>query len=467
MDAKSCYCTRKNCPRNKIQILDDESSQKSSERDYEDKETQKTPEMSSDNQTIHVDMKNVYKCMEHPSLFRGCLMQVAIINQSLLKEFTLPREKKKRFPQTINIAPLHFELPMELCISGDTVRILEKPNDNATNHIKDDSFEFSLKNSPSFANCEKFYSCESLLDALEVHREAPIKKTQTVNSQNKFKCQCRLRWKKMLRMISQSQGSLFPGRMCKSEDDVFRDEEDKNSNISISNQTTYAKPSVHFLNGFQSYSSKSKITPSFSIELENPQLQDSRRNFGHTQSVSDELIPATYDLKENLIAKPLTSQNPHLQVYRKALPQHKDIEICVKCRFDPSPLMDEEGNVFCPGNCGCCLCPWKSRANANFENDLKHSKIKICKCLHRTNLFDNLPEVQSICSQTSYFDLCPCRERAEAKYLEMYGKEMWKKSERLRNLRYGEKVYLIDVQELRPDRPGSKRFLASKMYNEL
>lgn len=165
--------------------------------------------------------------------------------------------------------------------------------------------------------------------------------------------------------------------------------------------------------------------------------------------------------------KPKPSSDPSVKIYRKAFPQHSEVKVCIKCRFDPSPLIDENGQVFCPGNCGCCLCAWKPRATRSLEDVLKHSKLKVCKCRRRGTIFKDFEETQSICSQISYFDMCPCREKAEAKHLELYGVEMWHKNERLRNVRLGEKVRLTDIKEVGPNRSGSSRVLSSRMYNEI
>lgn len=130
----------------------------------------------------------------------------------------------------------------------------------------------------------------------------------------------------------------------------------------------------------------------------------------------------------------------------KALPQHKDIHICSPCRYDPSPLIDEEGNVFCPHNCGCCLCPWRKRATDSQIDQIKHEKIKVCKCRMKGSIFADYTS-RAKCSNTSYFDCCPCRERAEAKYLEMTGEEMWSPDDKLRERVRGDPVNLEDVVE--------------------
>ncbi|XP_053958785.1 uncharacterized protein LOC128863577 isoform X1 [Anastrepha ludens] len=136
--------------------------------------------------------------------------------------------------------------------------------------------------------------------------------------------------------------------------------------------------------------------------------------------------------------------------YYKALPQHKDIHICSPCRYDPSPLMDEEGNVFCPHNCGCCLCPWRKRATDSQIEQVKHEKIKVCKCRMRGSIFSDYTS-RAKCSNTSYFDCCPCREKAEAKYLEITGEEMWSVNERMGARIRGEPVNLEDVVEYKRD----------------
>uniref|UniRef100_W8AK45 Uncharacterized protein n=1 Tax=Ceratitis capitata TaxID=7213 RepID=W8AK45_CERCA len=136
---------------------------------------------------------------------------------------------------------------------------------------------------------------------------------------------------------------------------------------------------------------------------------------------------------------------PERRIY-KALPQHKDIHICSPCHYDPSPLIDEDGNVFCPRECGCCLCPWRKRATDSQIDQIKHEKIKVCKCRMKGSIFADYTS-RAKCSNTSYFDCCPCRERAEAKYLEMTGEEMWSPDDKLKERVRGEPVNLEDVAE--------------------
>ncbi|XP_050341432.1 nascent polypeptide-associated complex subunit alpha, muscle-specific form [Bactrocera neohumeralis] len=153
------------------------------------------------------------------------------------------------------------------------------------------------------------------------------------------------------------------------------------------------------------------------------------------------VIPTTEAMAE---ISPKVESVEH-RVY-KALPQHKDIHICSPCRYDPSPLIDEEGNVFCPHNCGCCLCPWRKRATDSQIDQIKHEKIKVCKCRMKGSIFADYTS-RAKCSNTSYFDCCPCRERAEAKYLEMTGEEMWSPDDKLKERVRGEPVNLEDVVE--------------------
>lgn len=127
--------------------------------------------------------------------------------------------------------------------------------------------------------------------------------------------------------------------------------------------------------------------------------------------------------------------------YFLALPQHKEFSNCSPCRFEPSPLMDEDGNVFCPGNCGCCQCPWKRRS---LDENRERVNVKVCRCVQRGTIFTNFDERET-CSQTSYFDFCPCREKAEAKFLELYNCEMWSSP----NITRGREVQLTEIQELK------------------
>ncbi|TDG42169.1 hypothetical protein AWZ03_011397 [Drosophila navojoa] len=130
-----------------------------------------------------------------------------------------------------------------------------------------------------------------------------------------------------------------------------------------------------------------------------------------------------------------------LKKYFLALPQHKEFSNCSPCRFDPSPIMDEEGNVFCPGNCGCCQCPWKQRT---LDDNRERVNVKVCRCVQRGTIFSNFDE-RDACSQTSYFDFCPCREKAEAKFLELYDREMWSEPNSTR----GREVLLSEIKELK------------------
>lgn len=162
------------------------------------------------------------------------------------------------------------------------------------------------------------------------------------------------------------------------------------------------------------------------------------------------LLKPALEISTELIS-PIKAEPEH-RLY-KALPQHKDIHICSPCRYDPSPLIDEEGNVFCPQNCGCCLCPWRKRATDSQIDQIKHEKIKVCKCRMKGSIFADYTS-RAKCSNTSYFDCCPCRERAEAKYLEMTGEEMWSPDDKLKERVRGDPVNLEDVVEYkRPSAP--------------
>lgn len=131
---------------------------------------------------------------------------------------------------------------------------------------------------------------------------------------------------------------------------------------------------------------------------------------------------------------------PSGKKYYLVRPQNKEFSNCSPCRFDPSPIMDEEGNVFCPGNCGCCMCPWKRRS---FDENREHINVKVCRCVQRGTIFTKF-EDRETCSQTSYFDFCPCREKAEAKFLELYHMEMWASPDNTR----GREIQLSEIKEL-------------------
>ncbi|KAH8395523.1 hypothetical protein KR222_000478, partial [Zaprionus bogoriensis] len=131
--------------------------------------------------------------------------------------------------------------------------------------------------------------------------------------------------------------------------------------------------------------------------------------------------------------------------YFLALPQHKDFPNCAPCRFDPSPIMDEEGNVFCPGNCGCCQCAWRYRS---FKENREHVNIKVCRCVQRGTIFTTFDQREN-CSQTSGFDFCPCREKAEAKFLQLYNCEMWSSPTATR----GREVRLDEITEIAERKP--------------
>lgn len=152
---------------------------------------------------------------------------------------------------------------------------------------------------------------------------------------------------------------------------------------------------------------------------------------------------------EKLTDKPEPPPKPR-RVYRLATPQHRELKLCTPCRYEPSPLIDEHGNVFCPYKCGCCLCPWRPRATDSQIDKLNHQKIKVCKCRDRGNLFDEFAPKETDCSKSSFFDVCPCREKAEAKYLELYGHEMWTADDKLNTKQQGREISLAEVTEIIP-----------------
>eukprot|EP00099_Drosophila_melanogaster_P029508 NP_788598.1 uncharacterized protein Dmel_CG33191 [Drosophila melanogaster] len=159
---------------------------------------------------------------------------------------------------------------------------------------------------------------------------------------------------------------------------------------------------------------------------------------------SDELLSSEQEMlgpqPEEEMGPPPPERSPGSKRYYLALPQNKEFSNCSPCRFDPSPIMDEEGNVFCPGNCGCCMCPWKQRS---FAPNQQHTNVKVCRCVQRGTIFTKF-EDREVCSQTSYFDFCPCREKAEAKFLELYHAEMWSRPEITR----GREIQLNEIKEL-------------------
>lgn len=167
------------------------------------------------------------------------------------------------------------------------------------------------------------------------------------------------------------------------------------------------------------------------------------------------------------LVKAPKAPKPPRKLFHLAYPQHQDIpDICRRCRFSPSPLIDKDGRVFCPGNCGCCLCPWRPRATHSLEDILNHTKFKVCKCIERGTIFTQFDTPNSSCSQMSYFDACPCREKAEAVHLKMYGFEMWDTDETLLQKFRGNLIYLTDVTEIEPFSRARKRFLSSAIYAE-
>lgn len=177
------------------------------------------------------------------------------------------------------------------------------------------------------------------------------------------------------------------------------------------------------------YEDKRKIPEKqVNAELDDVEL-DELETSQETEIRSKEFTPILMDIKP-----------PEKKRYYQALPQHKDFSNCAPCRFSPSPIMDEEGNVFCPGNCGCCQCAWKVRS---FDKNDEHVNVKVCRCVQRGTIFTNFDEREN-CSQTSYFDFCPCREKAEAKFLQLYSCEMWSTPDATR----GPEITLDEIEEI-------------------
>lgn len=196
---------------------------------------------------------------------------------------------------------------------------------------------------------------------------------------------------------------------------------------------------------FKKLTSKSQICDCDREKLTEEKLQElmKKPNSRLVSLICENKLKCVCDLQKSKTFNELPKK-----YYRLAYPQHKDLDVCIKCRYDPSPLIDENNRVFCPGKCGCCLCPWKPPASASLENVLLHSKIKICKCRNRSTLFESMEKFDSACSQVSYFDICPCREKAEAKFLALYGKEMWNEDRILNSVEENKEVLLEDVKEL-------------------
>ncbi|KAH8277313.1 hypothetical protein KR026_008953 [Drosophila bipectinata] len=165
-----------------------------------------------------------------------------------------------------------------------------------------------------------------------------------------------------------------------------------------------------------------------------PPPEETLTDESDTESVESVETVVPLDEAESDIAAPSGKK------YYMVRPQNKEFSNCSPCRFDPSPIMDEDGNVFCPGNCGCCMCPWKRRV---FEENREHINVKVCRCVQRGTVFTKF-EDRETCSQASYFDFCPCREKAEAKFLELYHNEMWSAPDNTR----GREIQLSEIKEL-------------------
>lgn len=159
--------------------------------------------------------------------------------------------------------------------------------------------------------------------------------------------------------------------------------------------------------------------------------------------------PSTSEMSEDI---PSIYTEPRLytapKTYKLVYPQHIDMSLCRPCRFNPSPLRTEKGKVFCPGKCGCCLCPWKPRVIP--ENT--HVKVKECKCRERGSIFTDFDYTEDVssCDSNTVFDLCPCCDKAQSKYLELYGHQMDNPTPTMRETLMAREVLLSEVHEIFP-----------------
>lgn len=88
-------------------------------------------------------------------------------------------------------------------------------------------------------------------------------------------------------------------------------------------------------------------------------------------------------------------------------PQQRNIKVCVPCYCDTCPLFDNDGNLICPEQCGCCTCAY----TINEANPDDRTELELCRCTSKTQFNTIGRSYVSRCQCSRRVDLCPCRDK--------------------------------------------------------
>lgn len=420
------------------------------------------------------DMRHVYEQMECSHLFQNNLRQLVVFSQNLVNyREDIQTESSRKFKSNIKNLnssshlklipePVYLEIP--LMIHLKTFCKMSKAPDSLNTPT------YSIKTEEKA--CQTRFRQTEVRNLLEEINMPQCLTPQSANMESDISLNVRTKATQTV-AVPQFEAGYMPACWCalqETKECECRNLEQNNTNTEQKFPTeecevkNYLSPSPIISNSCQSLFKTNMEGSVCHCEREKLTLEEynelmEKPNAKLFSLICENKLKCACDLEKS---KP--SFETPTNVYHLAHPQHKYLDVCIKCRFEPSPLIDADGRVFCPGNCGCCLCPWKPRASPSLEDVFRHSKIKVCKCQNRTGIFGNVSKYGSACSQVSYFDVCPCREKAEAKHLELYGYEMWDQNKKIRQIMPA--VLLTDVKQIYPNEKTFKNFSNSLLFKD-
>lgn len=132
-------------------------------------------------------------------------------------------------------------------------------------------------------------------------------------------------------------------------------------------------------------------------------------------TIGSEAVKLTdsHDISPNSISEPDIQQTNVLHHNKGDLklpvnfPQQRDISVCVPCYCDTCPLFDNDGNLICPEQCGCCTCAY----TINESNPEDRTELELCRCTSKTQFNTIGRSHVSRCQCSRRVDLCPCRDK--------------------------------------------------------
>ncbi|XP_046806707.1 uncharacterized protein LOC124419879 [Lucilia cuprina] len=487
MDKIKFCCDRSTCPKRQ-QLKEDSSIQSSSIEGIDqkvNKETQMSASVtttSSERNSVPANFKTDLNQMEDPDLYKRNLKQLNNLNKKLVNSFAETSgdfksyygnldciRKRVRNSRNIIAQPIYLEIPLEIhlkvvskCLNAPESSNVRKSNCNCTLNKQSDNCATRSNQTKNVCLFNKEFETQCC---------CYVKKSEDIGTETKIKIKCCCKGNQTITEPLFEAGYMPPcwctmqkfkecdcsNQIISTSDKQEKTIEDTKLDSPSTSASTIFKPLPHKAN------SKKKVC---NCEREKLSLEEYNEIMRKPSAKLSSIICENKLKCICDVEKPQPTTEPIKKIFRLVYPQHKDVDVCIKCRFEPSPLIDENGRIFCPGNCGCCLCAWKPKATASLEAVFRHSKLKVCRCIKRSPIFSDISQYDSACSQVSYFDVCPCREKAEAKHLELYGFEMWDQNKKLKKKFRGPEVFLQDVKEIYAKETTNKKLSKNFLFQD-